>query len=116
MEWLMKYLWVWLSLSLLFSPAARAQPANSSDSTDMIRALLARVEQLEKRVAELEGRPGVPAPAAQPVTAAAEPANRAPDTIPTGANQVAEAPPAHMGHGGIPQISVPSTHIAGFSD
>src|SRR5438477_3625638 len=80
MEWLMKYLWVWLSLSLLFSPAARAQPANSSDSTDMIRALLARVEQLEKRVAELEGRPGVPAPAAQPVTAAAEPANRAPDT------------------------------------
>jgi hypothetical protein len=111
----MKYSRVWVCLSLLFVPAvARAQSANSSDSTDLIRALLSRVEQLEKRVAELEGRPGPSAPA-QPAVAVAEPATRAPDTVPAGPNQVAEAPQVHMGHG-MPQMTAPSTHIAGFSD
>ncbi|MCU1273720.1 MAG: hypothetical protein JWO48_1151 [Bryobacterales bacterium] len=113
----MKYSRVWVCLSLLFSPAgARAQSANSSDSADLVRALLARVEQLEKRVAELEGRPGPSAPAPRPPVVAAEPAAQAPDTVAAGPNQVAEAPQIHAGHGGIPQMSVPSTRIAGFSD
>src|ERR1700730_5034514 len=120
----MRYLWIWVCLALLFPPdLARAQSANPSDSTDLVRALLARVEQLEKRVAELEGRPLSSAPAAQPPVAApepavraAEPATRAPDTVTAGPNQVAEAPQVHMGHGGVTQMSVPSTHIAGFSD
>src|SRR3984893_2937027 len=99
----MRYLWIWVCLALLFPPdLARAQSANPSDSTDLVRALLARVEQLEKRVAELEGRPLSSAPAAQPPVAAPEPAVRAPQV--------------HMGHGGVTQMSVPSTHIAGFSD
>jgi hypothetical protein len=100
----MKYWRVWVCLSLLFAPAvARAQPANPSDSTDLVRALLARVERLEKRVAELEGRPGPSAPSARPPVAAAEPA------------VAAAAPQVHMGHG-MPQMTAPSTHIAGFSD
>jgi hypothetical protein len=117
MERLMKYSRVWVCLGLLFAPAVvRAQPANSSDSTELVKALLDRVEQLEKRVAELEGRSGPAAPAAQPAVAAAEPATAAPATATAGSNQVAEAPPVHMGHGRIPQMTVPSTHIAGFSD
>ena len=113
----MKHSRVWVCLALLFSPdLARAQAANPSDSTALIRALLARVEQLEKRVAELEGRPvSLAAPAPRPPVEAAEPATRAPETV-AGPNQVAEAPPVHMGHGGMTPMSVPSTHIAGFSD
>src|SRR6476660_965029 len=92
MERLMKYSRIWLWLGLLFAPAAvRAQPANSSDSTELVKALLDRVEQLEKRVAELEGRSGPPAPAAQPAVAAAEPATTAPATA-ASPNPVAEAP------------------------
>src|SRR5437762_296907 len=46
-------------LVTIISPAVvRAQAANSSDSAELIRALLSRVEHLEKRVAELEGRSG----------------------------------------------------------
>jgi hypothetical protein len=115
MEWLMKYSRIWVCLALLCSPAvAGAQSANPSDSTGLIQALLARVEQLEKRVAELEGRPGPTALGVQPPVAAVEPAAQAPDTIAGAPNQVAEAPQFHMGH--MTQMSVPSTHIAGFSD
>jgi len=110
----MKHSRVWMYLALLFSPdLARAQSANPSDSTELIRALLARVEHLEKRVAELEGRAGPSAPGAPPV-AAVEPI-RVPDTIAVEPNLV-EAPPVHRGHGGMTELSVPSTHIAGFSD
>jgi hypothetical protein len=123
MEWLMKYSRVWVYLGLLFAPVvASAQPATSSDSTELVKALLARVEQLEKRVAELEGRPGPTGPAVQPGVAAAqpatvtEPAARAPDTAAAGPNQVAETPQVHIRHGGMPEMNVPSTHIAGFSD
>ena len=113
----MNYSRIWVCLSLLFAPAVvRAQPASASDSADLVRALLNRVEQLEKRVAELEGRSGTPAPAAQPAVAAAEPATTAPETAAAHPNQVAEAPPVHMGSGRMPEMNVPSTHIAGFSD
>src|ERR1700688_3118122 len=115
MEWVMKHSRIWVYLALLFSPdLARAQSENASDSTELIRALLARVEQLEKRVAELEGRPGPSAVAAQPAVAAVGPATPPPETAAVVPNQVAEAPQVHMGHGGMRPMSVPSTHIAGF--
>jgi len=119
----MKYSRLWVCLVALFAPAmVRAQAANASDSAELVRALLARVEQLEKRVAELEGRSGAPAPAAQPATAAAQPpvaapAAQAPETAAAGPSQVAAAPQVHMGHGGgMPDMTAPSTHLAGFSD
>ncbi len=103
----------WLvCLWLLWPAVICAQSANSSDSAEMIRALLNRVEQLEKRVAELEGRPGqsavAPPAAAQPPTEAAPPATPEP-------SQVVAAPQTHMGHG-VTEMLAPSTHIAGFSD
>ena len=113
----MKHLRIWVCLSLLFAPAVvSAQPASTSDSADLVRALLNRVEQLEKRVAELEGRSGTPAPSGQPAVAAAAPAITAPETAAAHPNQIAEGPQVHMGHGRTSEMNVPSTHIAGFSD
>ncbi|HXI39010.1 MAG TPA: hypothetical protein VNH83_03485 [Bryobacteraceae bacterium] len=118
----MKYLRMCVCLSLLLSPAVvHAQPATASDSAELVRALLSRVEQLEKRVAELEGRSGTPAPVAQSATGASPavsaPAAQPPETAAAGPNQVASAPQVHMGHGGrMPDMNAPSTHLAGFSD
>src|SRR5258708_2916164 len=123
MERVMKYSRTWVCLSLLISPAlVRAQPANSSDSAELIRALLSRVEQLEKRVAELEGRSGTPGPATPPAITAAQPAVAAPaaqaaETAAAEPNPVASAPQGHMLHGsGRPDITSSSTRLAGFSD
>jgi len=113
----MKYSQAWVCLWLMFSPAgARAQAATPSDSADLIRALLARVEQLEKRVAELEGRSGPSVPAAQTAATAVEPAAASLDTAAAGPGQATEAPHVHVGRGGMQETSGPSTHIAGFSD
>ena len=101
-------------ISLLVSPARLCAQANSSnDSAELIRALLARVDQLEKRVAELEGRSGsavAPAPAVPQPSAAvvAPPPEARPPQAPVG-------PDIHGGHMGSPETG-PSTHIAGFSD
>jgi len=100
---------------LLSQNMVRAQAANPNDSAELVRALLARVDQLEKRVAELEGRsiPPVPAPAAtQPV-----PAPAVAQTAPAPAAQPESVgPDIHAGHMGSLQGIAPSTHIAGFSD
>src|SRR6266576_3482217 len=106
----MNYSRIWVCLSLLFAPAVVcAQPASTADSTDLVRALLNGVDQLEKRVAELEGRSGTPSPAGQPAVAAAEPAaapaTTAPETVAAHPNQIAEGPQVHMGHGGAPQMT-----------
>ena len=101
-----------ICFSLLSLPAiVGAQSPGSNDSAEMIRALLARVDQLEKRVAELEGRsPSALAPAApsQP-GAAAVVAPAAPETATV---SVAAEPQIHSG---MP-LGMPATHIAGFSD
>src|SRR5713101_6441078 len=114
MELLMRYSRIFICTWLVLSPAlVCAQTTNSADSGELIRALLARVEQLEKRVAELEGRPGAPVAAApQPGPAVAEAA--APNAA--APNQVVAAPEVHLGHGGAGPMTVPATHIAGFSD
>src|SRR5690242_21875815 len=101
--------------SRLFSPAVVCAGSNGSDdSAEMIRALLARVEHLEKRVAELEGRSNpsavassAPQPGDAPLVAPA-----APET-PTA--QAVAAPQVHTGHMGMPQITELSTHLSVFS-
>jgi hypothetical protein len=103
--------------SLLLSPAVVCAGSNGSDdSAEMIRALLARVEHLEKRVAELEGRsnPSAPAPAAS-----AQPGDAplvAPAAPETPTAQAVAAPQVHTGHMGMPQMTELSTHLAGFSN
>src|SRR5713226_1911270 len=100
---------------LLSQNMVRAQAANPNDSAELIRALLDRVDQLEKRVAELEGRSSPPVsapPAPQPAPSAA-----VAQTAPAPVTQPAVmGPDVHAGHMGTLQSIVPSTHIAGFSD
>ena len=112
----MRFTRMLVGLPLLLSPVlVSAQAPGSNDSTEMIRALLARVDQLEKRVAELEGRStsaSAPAPPSQPSAAPVVPPP-APET--TAAQLVAE-PQGHGMQMGTPQMGMPSTHLAGFSD
>jgi hypothetical protein len=100
---------------LLSQNMVRAQATNPNDSAELIRALLDRVDQLEKRVAELEGRSSPPVsapPAPQPAPSAA-----VAQTAPAPVTQPAVmGPDVHAGHMGTLQSIVPSTHIAGFSD
>jgi hypothetical protein len=87
--WLLAFL-----LLFVWTGSASAQNGIPADQAQMVQALLARVDQLEKRVAELESgkaQPAVPSP---------PPA----------------AEPMHMGALTNPSISQPSLNIAGFSD
>ncbi|PYT30137.1 MAG: hypothetical protein DMG58_15030, partial [Acidobacteria bacterium] len=106
----MKYLRIWVCLSLLFAPAVvSAQPASTSDSADLVRALLNR--------RFITGSGCKPRSAVRKwCSSAAAPVTTAPETAAAHPNQVAEAPPVHMGSGRMPEMNVPSTHIAGFSD
>lgn len=111
----MKYPLAHACLLLLGAPwVVSAQTSSSTVSTEMIRAMLARIEQLEKRVAELEGssrgalRPvslvdGVGAPA------------------PPAAGPPQQAATAHQEHEGPAERTQtvpasPSLKLAGFSD
>ena len=111
----MRYI-VILCFSLLLSQnMVGAQATNTNDPAELIRALLVRVDQLEKRVAELEGRspsPAVSAPAAVQPGPEAVVAPTAPE--PT-AQQSALGPDIHAGHKASPEMNA-ATHIAGFSD
>src|SRR5579872_6796263 len=111
-SWSMRFARIVVCLSLLSLPAiVGAQSPGSNDSAEMIRALLARVDQLEKRVAELEGRsPSALAPAAPSRPAAA--AVVAPAAPETATVSVSAEPQIHSG---MP-LGMPATHIAGFSD
>jgi hypothetical protein len=102
----MRHIVIVTCFALLVSPVLCAEATHSNDSSELIRALLARVEQLEKRVAELEGRSS-PSAAATPQPAPAAAAATAP---------LAAEPADHMGHMGQGEMTTPSTHLAGFSD
>lgn len=119
MKLLMKSSMILICLGLLRMPApVFAQAPNSAESNDLIKALLARVEQLEKRVAELEGRPAPsPAPAPEPPEAVAPPQPpEAPPSPPEAPPSQPDAvPQVHRGHPDE-QGSAPVSHIAGFSD
>jgi hypothetical protein len=100
----MKYQWgcVWVCVSLLGVPLTiYAQATTPVDQTELIQALLARIDKLEKRVAELEGSPR--------------------DTAQVAPDPVAPAESVHQAHPG--QIeraelrpTYPSLKIAGFTD
>ena len=90
----------WLCLGMLAAGGAvQAQTANTPVSAELVQTLLNRIEMLEKRVAELEGK-GAPAP---PPVAAAPPA------FPMGHEHEAE-----MAGQSIP--SGPLMKVSGFGD
>ena len=98
---------------LLTGPAVcGAQTANSADQNELIQSLVARIEQLERRLAELEGPKVTPMPAALTTTAATAPGQ-----------SPAEAFHANMqavqgGQVPLPEAQeiYPALKIAGFSD
>jgi hypothetical protein len=104
-------LWVWVIPVVVW-----AQAPSSGETGELIRSLLSRIEQLEKRVAELESHPAAPpaSAAAAPVLPEA-PAPPEQTAAVTPKQEIAE-PDIHMGHGGLREMTAPSTHIAGFSD
>ena len=115
----MKLSLMFLGGSMLSIPAL-AQTAAPADSSQLIRELMARIDRLEKRVAELESResaapPSTPAaieaaaPAPPQEAAPAAPAQPAP-------TQVVAEPQAPSGHPGMPQMTAPSPRIEGFGD
>jgi hypothetical protein len=85
-----------LALLLLFAWAGRASAQNNipADQAQLVQALLARVDQLEKRVAELESGKAQPAVAATPLA----------------------AEPMQMGPLANPSVTQPNLNLAGFSD
>ena len=88
---------------LLGGPAGALGQEQPSDPSKLIADLLKRIEQLELRVAELEGARSTPAAAATP---AAQPA----------ATEVARTPSPSTLQAASPEATYPSLHIAGFSD
>ena len=110
-----------LSAILFVSGAARAQTTDSATQTELIQKLLQRVDQLEKRVTELEAtRPGQAVQTAPAVTsaavseAAALPAAATPPAAP-----VSTAASGHD-HGTsmepVGETSYPTFKLSGFSD
>jgi len=87
--WLLAFL-----LLCLWTESASAQNPNQADMAQLVQTLLARVDQLEKRVAELESE--TPRPATAVVATATE--------------------PMQMGPLSDPNVAAPSLNLAGFSD
>ena len=122
-----------LLASLLAVPSSAAQSSSGSEEAVLIQRLMDRIDQLEKRVSELEGEKGAntraaPSPAA---TAQTQPApTTAPQTttpaVATAAPIPAEAPvesvmggmqhPDHQVGTQGAEVTYPSLHLAGFSD
>ena len=114
----MRRLWFFMAGMLFAASFARGQDAAATDQTEQIKALMARVELLEKQVAELKA---ARVAAAAPASAAPTPAmvNPAPATGPPAVQsaQMAE----HSGQ--LPQETMqqlethyPSLQIRGFAD
>ena len=106
-----------ITVLLFCASLARGQDAPASDQAEQIKALLARVELLEKQVAELKAAQGASAAPTAPPPAAT--LNPAPSTEPP-ARQAAPMP-EHAGQ--IPQEAMqqlethyPSLQIRGFAD
>ena len=111
----MTRLWRLAPVALMASVLSPAQTASQDSQAGLIRALLARIDKLEKRVEELEGRAAKPVPP-EPAAAKAEPA-AAPQPAPPDAAAAILA--GHQGHDTVvadAQRDYPSLKIAGFSD
>lgn len=120
--------------SLLVVRSAAAQSSSGADQAVLIQKLIERIDQLEKRVNELEGEKranaaAVPS-AAGPPQMQAGPATTAQSASPAVATASAPVPPSaptestmggmqHPDHEIAPQgpeMTYPSLHLAGFSD
>src|SRR5690242_3881827 len=91
----------------LLSGAVRAQTTAADAQTDLIRQMARKIDELERRVAELEAARAAPAPGV-PV----QPPAPAPLTA-------VQTPPAVHDHGHmepIDAVTTPSMKISGFSD
>ena len=103
-------------LSFLAASSAWGRSSPADDQAEQVKALLERVEQLEKRVAELEAKPGV---SAAPVLTASDGSN-AQKSEPRGAPA---SPPQAHDHMAQEQtvaqqaeVHYPSLQIRGFGD
>ena len=122
-----------LLASLLAVCSSAAQSSSGSDQAVLIQKLVDRIDQLEKRVSELEGekRANMGAPASPAATAQTQtaPTIAPPTTTPavaTAAPVPAAAPPGstmggmqHPDHeigAQAAEVTYPSLHVAGFSD
>jgi len=107
--------WCWTALLLFGIPlAANAQVADGGAQSELIRQLLDRVETLENRVAELEGRSVKPDP---PQTVAA--AESSPPAMAQGHSEgapVGKSPEEQAAVKGEAEPTYPSLKIQGFSD
>jgi len=107
-----------LAMMLFAVCSARAQSPPPPDQTEQIRILLERVQQLEKRVADLETKPVVAAPRESPVNLAAvakpEMAEAAPPPGPVQGHQHETA--ETQASVGQMEVRYPSLQIRGFGD
>jgi len=116
----MRYSLAFLCLLLQSMPAvSRAQAATPAESSEMVRALLDRIDRLEKRVAELESRSGAPGASTPTAPEAAAPVTQEaakPNPAEAAPSQLVAEPQMTSGHAGMPQMTAPSPRIEGFSD
>lgn len=122
-----------LLASLLAVCSSAAQSSSGSDQAVLIQKLMDRIDELEKRVSELEGekRANTGAPASPAASAQAQPApttSAQPATPAVATAAPAEAPaPTESSMGGMQHpdhaiaaqsgdVTYPSLHVAGFSD
>jgi hypothetical protein len=107
-----------LAMMLFVVCSARAQSPPPPDQTEQIRILLERVQQLEKRVADLETKPAAAAAAESPVNVAAvtkpEKAEAAPPPGPVQGHQHETA--ETQASVGQMEVHYPSLQIRGFGD
>ena len=100
-------------LLMLVGPFALvAQTPNSTDTAETIQALLARIDRLEKRVADLEGTAAAPRVTSAVTTASAVQATPQPPQPPPGSHD--EHLAATEAAQGAPQS--PLLKLSGFSD
>ncbi|MEX2264613.1 MAG: hypothetical protein WD696_21845 [Bryobacteraceae bacterium] len=96
--------WCAASFAGVAAPALRAQEATSQ--SELIRALLERIDKLERRVSELESQ-AAPQPRAALPAPAPEPPREVVETIPASVLQIA----GHQEH-----ITAPGLRMSGFTD
>lgn len=101
---------------LALSVPSQAQTTDSAKQAELIQQLLQRIDQLEKRVSELEGTK----PASSPITAPAAAAANPPAVMPM-TEAAAPTPTAAMAghdHGSSiePSATYPSLKLSGFGD
>ena len=112
----MRSQWGYVCLLLLgMSLTVRAQETSAANANEAVQALLARIEQLERRVAELEAASAGAVQAARAESAAAVPPTAAPASAPPPV-AVAREDPRVQAAVAEAQPTYPNLKVGGFSD